>query len=54
MIADEAGFKHNFRALLMIDRGCHVPLAFKNVVSLGFDVLGTHSESVSKKIEDKN
>ena len=30
----------------MRDRGYHILLVVKHVVSLGFDVLGTHSKSI--------
>ena len=60
MIVDEPGFKDNCNALLMIGRGYHLLLAVKNVVSLEFDALGTHSESNSdwlfntKEVENKS
>ena len=60
MIADEPEFKDNCKALLMIDRGYCVPLVVNNVVLLGFELLGTHSESIfawrfnTKKGENEN
>ena len=59
MIEDEPGFKDNFKALLMTHRGYHIPLVVKHVVSLVFEVLGTHFESIyacpfnTKKSENK-
>ena len=58
MIADELGFKDNFKTLLMTERGHLIPLIFKHAVLLGFYVLVTHSESISawpfntKKVEN--